>query len=115
MDTPKLKYTELKALREATLKEQDYLCPLCGLEIEDGDAAFDHCHTTGHVRQVLHLSCNSAEGKILHWAGQRSKGDDPVEFIGNLYEYWQQDYTDNPLHPTHGAKKRRKRRVKKVD
>jgi len=49
--------------------------------------------------------------RYFTWAGQRSKGDDPVEFVGNLLGYWQEDYTDNPIHPTHDKpRKRRKRR-----
>ncbi len=109
MDT--LKTRELKPYRLRLLEDQNYLCPLCELELLPEDAALDHCHVTGHVRQVLHRSCNYAEGKILHWAGQRSKGDDPVEFVSNLLGYWQEDYTDNPIHPTHDKpRKRRKRR-----
>ena len=110
MDTPKLKHTELKGYREKLIEEQGGVCPLCGLELLAADSALDHCHETGHVRQALHRSCNSAEGKILHWAGQRSKGDDPVEFTRNLVTYWEQDYTGNPLHPTHGKPRVKRRR-----
>ena len=110
-DVDTMKNKDLKPYRLALLKKQGYVCPLCELELLPEEAALDHCHTTGHVRQVLHRSCNSAEGKILHWAGQRSKGDDPVEFVSNLLGYWQQYYTDRPLHPTHG--KPRKRRAKR--
>jgi len=62
-----MKNKDLKPYRLALLKKQGYVCPLCELELLPEDAALDHCHTTGHVRQVLHRSCNSAEGKILHW------------------------------------------------
>ena len=106
-----LRPKDILPLRLKKIQEQANVCPLCELELLPEDAALDHCHTTEHVRQVLHRSCNSAEGKILHWAGQRSKGDDPVEFVSNLLGYWQQDYTDRPLHPTHG--KPRKRRAKR--
>ena len=109
-DVDTLKTRELKPYRLQLLEEQNYICPLCELELLPEDAALDHCHVTGHVRQVLHRSCNSAEGKILHWAGQRSKGDDPVEFVGNLLGYWQEDYTDNPNHPTHDKQRKRRQR-----
>lgn len=113
MDAAKLKHGELKAFREKLIEEQDRLCPLCGLELLPEESVLDHCHTTGHVRQALHRSCNSAEGTILHWAGQRSKGDDHVEFTRNLITYWEQDYSDRPLHPKHGKPiKRRKRKAR---
>ena len=112
MDTMKNK--DLKPYRLELLEKQGYICPLCELELLPEDAVLDHCHTTGHLRQVLHRSCNSAEGWILHWAGRRSAGDDPVEFVSNILGYWQEDYTDNPIHPTHGKprKRRAKRRTK---
>jgi hypothetical protein len=105
-----VKHSDIREWRLAQLDRQGGVCPLCGLPCDPTESALDHDHTTGHVRQTLHRSCNSAEGKILHWAGQRSKGDDPAEFITNLLEYWQVDYTNNPVHPTHGKPKRRKRR-----
>ena len=112
MDTMKNK--DLKPYRLALLEKQGYICPLCELELLPEDAVLDHCHTTGHLRQVLHRSCNSAEGWILHWAGRRSEGDDPVKFVSNTLRYWHEDYTDNPIHPTHGKprKRRAKRRTK---
>lgn len=105
---------KIKPYREKRLEEQGGICPLCGLEIEDGQATLDHCHDSGHVRQVLHRSCNGAEGRILSWAGQRSKGDNPVEFLHNLLDYWSQDYSSNPLHPSHGKPKRKRKRRPKM-
>ena len=109
MDT--LRPKDILPLRLKKIQEQANVCPLCELELLPEDAVLDHCHTTGHVRRALHRSCNSAEGKILHWAGQRSKGADPVAFVSNLLGYWQVDYTDNPIHPLYG--KPPKRRVKR--
>ncbi len=109
-----MKHGDIKEQRLRLLEEQGGICPLCGLTIEPHESALDHCHTTGHVRQTLHRSCNSAEGKILHYAGRRSKGDDPVEFLRNLLDYWSQDYTSNPIHPKHGKPKPKKRRSKTV-
>jgi len=106
-----LKNSEIKTYREAALAKQKSVCPLCGLYIEVYEAALDHCHVTGHVRQVLHRSCNAAEGKILHWAGVRSRGDDPKLFLKNLLKYWEGKYSHNPLHPKHlKPKPKRKRR-----
>lgn len=108
----RLKPTEVKAYREEQLKRQKGKCPLCHEELLPADATLDHCHTTGHVRMVLHRSCNSAEGRILMWAGKRSRGDDPVLFLRNLLKYWAKDYRKNPTHHTHGAVKRKRRRPK---
>jgi hypothetical protein len=79
----------------------------------DGEGAYDHCHETGHLRDVLHLACNSAEGKILHWAGRRSRGDDPDFFLRNLLKYWKKDYSKNPLHPSHGKPRRKRGRKRR--
>ena len=107
-----MKNKDLKPYRLALLEKQGYVCPLCELELLPEDAALDHCHTTGHVRQVLHRSCNSSEGQILRWAGQRQRGSDPVAFVSNLLGYWQADYSDKPIHPSHGRPKRRVKRRK---
>lgn len=104
---------EIREYRERLLRKQRYICPLCRERIELHEATLDHCHVTGNVRAVLHRSCNAAEGKILHWAGVRSRGDDPLLFIKNLLAYWKRDFTESPMHPTHGKPRRRKRRKKR--
>jgi hypothetical protein len=111
--TSKLKSSEIKAYREAALEEQDWTCPLCDLELTQEEATLDHDHTTGHVRRALHRSCNAAEGKVLHWAGTRSRGDDPKLFLRNLLKYWDGDYTGHPLHPRHLKPKKRTPRRKR--
>ncbi len=113
MELPKLTHREIKEYRERLIRKQRGRCPLCGEPLLPEEAALDHCHKTGHVRRALHRSCNAAEGKILHWAGIRSRGDDPEKFLKNLLKYWKQDYTNNPIHPTHGKKRRRKKRTRK--
>lgn len=105
-----LKTSEIKTYREAALKRQKGICPLCGLDILVEEATLDHCHVTGHVRKVLHRSCNSAEGKILHWAGARSRGDDPKLFLRNLLKYWEGKYSTHPIHPRHLKPKPKRRR-----
>ena len=111
MEPAKLKQTQVKAYREKLVHKQDHICPLCELTLTVEDAVLDHDHETGRIRYALHRSCNSAEGRILHWASVRSKGDDPALWIENLSKYWKVDYSANPLHHTHGKpKKKRKRR-----
>ena len=109
----KLKTSEIKAYRLEQLRKQGNICPLCMTKIEIGEATLDHCHSSGHVRHVLHRSCNGAEGQILKWAGRRSKGTCPKSFLKAMLRYWQIDMTDNPIHPTHGAKKRKTSSSKK--
>ena len=82
------------------LKAQGGICPLCLTGILPKEAALDHDHNTGHVRCVLHKSCNSAEGRIVSWA-KRSRAKDPYFFLKNLYDLHRKDYSSNPIHPTH--------------
>ena len=104
---------DIKEYRAKLLKKQKGICPLCKTELLPEDAALDHCHITGHIRAVLHTSCNSAEGRIIRWAS-RNRASSPEVFIRNLVRYWAKDYSKNPEHYTHGAaKRRRSRKLKK--
>ena len=96
----RLKTSEIKEYREKLLKEQKYICPLCNTRIAKHEATLDHSHSTGKIRQVLHRSCNQAEGRILSWA-KRSRSNNPEQFINNLVDYWKIDYSSNPDHPQH--------------
>jgi len=96
----KLLRKEIQAYRNKLLAEQDFICPLCSNSIHPSDATLDHDHGTGHVRKVLHRSCNAAEGKILSWC-RRTQSDNPLEFLCGLTDYWVQDYRGNPTHPAH--------------
>ena len=107
-----MKTTDIKAYREEQLSI-DPICPLCGKEIQRDEATLDHCHVSGLVRRVLHRSCNSSEGRILHWA-KRSRATDPVDYLERLLRYWKDDYAENPIHPTHGKPLRRKRKRSKL-
>jgi len=110
---PVLKQREIKEYRESLLKKQRGICPLCREEIQLEEATLDHCHETGRVRQVLHRSCNAGEGRVLAWAGRRSRGNDADLWLRNLLRYWKKNYTNNPIHPVHGRKRPRKRKRSK--
>jgi len=112
-DTAKLPAREIPALRAKKLKRQKGICPLCGEEILPGEETLDHCHVTGHIRAVLHRSCNAAEGQVLRWSKQRSRGDDPVLWLKNLLRYWKKDYSNSPIHPVHGRKRKRRKKRRK--
>lgn len=116
MGSRTLKAHEVKAYREEQVRKQKGICPLCKEKLVFEDATLDHCHDTGVIRMALHRSCNAAEGRILMWAGKRSRGDDPLLFIKNLFKYWMRDFTGNPIHYTHNKKRKkaRKPRMKKT-
>lgn len=47
------------------LASQDGVCPVCYEPPADGEAfVVDHCHDTGEVRGLLHLTCNSGIGQL---------------------------------------------------
>lgn len=114
----KLKTKEIKAYRAKLLKQQKGMCALCGEPILEGEDTLDHCHDTGNIRKVLHRSCNQSEGRIKSWI-KRSRATDSLLFLRNLLLYWESDYSENPIHPTHLSEnqkeiQRLKKRMKKV-
>ena len=50
----KLKYNEVSVLRGELLKKNKDKCPICKEKIVQGEAALDHCHKTGHIRNTVH-------------------------------------------------------------
>lgn len=114
----RIKQSEIKLYREKLLKEQGYICPLCKTKITKQEATLDHDHETGKIRQVLHRSCNQAEGRILSWA-KRSRSKDPKAFVNNLVSYWDVEYGARPDHPQHLSQAERelaqlKRKLKRL-
>ena len=95
----KLKSNEKAAYRAEQLDKQGGVCPLCENEIPEGQDTLDHCHDTGHVRKVLCRNCNSIEGRVKHWASRVQC--DAQQWLNNLMWYWNQDYTNNPVYPSH--------------
>lgn len=59
------------------LEQQGGKCAICAQPDEGRALAVDHCHTTGRVRGLLCLACNTAIGKLR---------DDP-ELIRRAAEY----------------------------
>lgn len=101
----KMKYKDVKEHRAKYLKKNSNICPLCKEPIAPNDAALDHCHTTGHVRNVVHKDCNILLGKIENYIkryGKRFRDPEVLEtFFQNVGAYMQEDYTGNMFHPTH--------------
>lgn len=56
------------------------------------DFAVDHCHETGEIRGLLHKSCNSAEGKVLHaagsWGAKSHAYADVIPWLTRMLEYY---------------------------
>ena len=101
----KLKQSQIKATREQMLKDNKGLCPICKRPIAPQDAALDHCHKTGYIRDTLHRDCNSLLGKIENFIARYSIRlrdiDILKDYLSNVPAYIQADYTENPFHPSH--------------
>jgi len=101
----RLKVAEVAKFREAILKVQNYQCAVCGAPLRANSAkkpVLDHCHKGGHLRGVLCIMCNQAEGRIRTWL-TRAKGKHTEEaFLGLLHAYLiaEPKYLGY-LHPTH--------------
>ena len=113
-----LERKNLKEFRLDLLKKQDFICPLCNTIIKEEDAALDHDHITGHIRGVLHLTCNAYEGVIQHKFRRSGvhKLTDIITYLENLIKYWNKDYSMNFLHPSEKPKEPKigKREFKKL-
>lgn len=96
----RLKQKEIADFRTDLWYDQSCICPLCNKKIHRDDAVLDHCHTTGHIRRVLHRACNSSEGRVMKWA-YSSKHHDPIEFLKAVIKYHETDYSNMPLHSTY--------------
>lgn len=95
-----LKTTEIKTVREAVLKEQDGLCPLCGKPVVN--PCLDHQHKlrkadepgidgAGLVRGVLCRDCNALEGRIwnaMNRCLQPATVQERIDFLKNLVSYY---------------------------
>lgn len=104
----KLKYSEIPAVRNYLLEQQNYRCALCDHIIEEGKAVLDHDHRSGIIRRVLHRGCNSMLGKIENNMA-RSEIDlvRLIKFAENLNGYITDTATDW-IHPTYKTKEERK-------
>ena len=100
----KLKYREVKELREQQLIRQGNCCSLCGEVVLD-DAVLDHCHKTGAIRGVLHRGCNALLGKIENNMPRNRVDMGRLAGIArNLIKYLTADPVSEFLHPTHKIK-----------
>lgn len=101
----KLKQKDLPSFREGLLEKNSYVCPVCKLDICDGEAVLDHDHKTGYVRNTIHRDCNILIGKVENYVRTRGIGfREPErlhEALSNISEYMFKDYSKMPYHPKH--------------
>ena len=108
----KLKYKDIKPLRDKMLTEQDHRCALCEDTIDPREAVLDHDHKTGRIRRVLHRGCNALEGKIVNnMARNRLTMERLNTFAQNLVTYMDHNYEDI-VHPTYLDGEERLQRAK---
>lgn len=115
----------IKVYREKVLKEVEeagagvVTCPLLKCPLDTHKAVspvLDHDHQSGLCRSVISLNSNSWLGRIENsWYRFCDKHTDLTlsEALRNVADYLEVDYSNNPEHPEHRAKaKRRVRRWK---
>ena len=95
----KIKSKDVKAIREGMHADQNGICTLCTRPIKKEHATLDHCHDTGHIRSVLHSGCNWGEGLV--GKGASKAGMSKKDFLKAVLDYWEKDYSHNPIHHTH--------------
>lgn len=101
IDPVKLKGKDVKRTRDALLEKQDFKCAICQEPCSTEQAVLDHNHKLGHVRAVLHRTCNSVEGKILG-AMRRFGIKNPKDYLLGLVKYHDHHETNQTglIHPT---------------
>ena len=112
MGPQRLKYSEIPAVREYLLEQQQHRCALCD-QLIDGNAVLDHDHKTGKIRRVLHRGCNSFLGKIEN-SMPRSQVDlvRLMKIADRIYDYITNTDTDW-IHPTYKTLEEKKMKAYK--
>ena len=104
-DIIKVRVGQIKALKMLILKEQNFCCAVCGLNMrkDTSNACLDHDHKTGYIRGVLCRNCNRGEGKILTQMTTCKRGGTGIDWLLNLMQYvlFHRIPQTNWIHPTH--------------
>lgn len=107
MGRVKLKHAQVKPTRDLLVKKQQGVCPLCGgrmsASAKDKNAALDHDHITGIIRDALCINCNGLEGKIWNLLRRMKKGGGREVLVNLLAYYERHDARPHGeiIHPTH--------------
>jgi hypothetical protein len=116
----KLKYNEVKIIREQMAHDQNNKCALCEHDLDV--PCLDHHHKSGIVRRVLCRSCNVLEGKITNSLPRCKMTEEKLtNFLKNYMDYV--NLESEYIHPTFksseekkiAAKKRAKNKKKKIE
>ena len=92
---------DVKRVRDSLAKKQRGIDPILDEPFKETQVC-DHDHTTQHVRAVLNRNTNAFEGKVFNaWVRcLKWLSDKPLpEILRNLADYYEQDYSHNPIHP----------------
>ncbi len=94
--------SDVKAVRQALLKEQKGLDALTGLPIPAGQDVCDHCHESQFVRGILHRQSNAVLGKLenmyvryLKWWYSGTLAD----FLRKAADYLEKKHSTEYVHP----------------
>jgi hypothetical protein len=100
----KMTAAQVAPLRAALKKKQGNKCAICKQSFTLTDpAVLDHCHSTGHIRGVLHRTCNGQEGRVRIKAQRCHAGVSADDYLIGLGEYLSDTKTPKykQIHPTH--------------
>ncbi len=92
---------DVKRVKDRLVKEQNGIDPILKEPFKETQVC-DHDHTTQHVRAALNRNSNAFEGKVFNaWVRcLKWLTDKPLpEILRNLADYYERDYSHNPLHP----------------
>lgn len=105
---------EIKAYRDAELIDQEGMCAISGIPLDESNSCLDHKHmcgdglpyadilTDGRVRGVLQRDLNLLEGKYLKYFKKMKLGErfglTFADTLLSMGEYLQQDNSNKPYH-----------------
>lgn len=113
----RIKNSDIPALREKIISEQQGKCCLCDIDLKLVVPCLDHDHETGFIRGVLCGNCNGIEGKIHNLVRRAKRQMSKVDFLNRVIVYWVENTLKprNEIHPTHKTPdEKRLRRNKKA-
>jgi len=115
-DLIQLEHKELSTYRETKHKEQNYICPIMGLQYPVSEMVVDHKHKLksdpasidngGLIRGIIHFQANIMEGKISNGFKRYGLCKHDISlptFLRNLADYLENSIT-NLIHPNEKPK-----------
>ena len=109
----KIKRSEIPAVRNYLLEQQDHCCALCNDTIEEGKAVLDHDHRSGIIRRVLHRGCNAMLGKIENNMARNQITMSRLQGMANGVHDYINNTTSLWIHPSFLTKEERRMKAYK--